>query len=93
MAVDAVTEDDVGEAVELQEGIVSYEIDHRVLTDVIDDGYTWQGQFDEETRQSYEDNHRVEEGCPRVASEQVGAHHIFAMPYDVQYHDCRYQYP
>ena len=93
MAVDAVTEDDVGEAVELQEGIVSYEIDHRVLTDVIDDGYTWQGQFDEETRQSYEDNHRVEEGCLRVASEQVGAHHIFAMPYDVQYHECRYQYP
>lgn len=69
MPVDAVAKDDMGEAVELQDRVVSHEIDHRMLTDVIHYWYTWQRQFDEETGQSDEDDHCVEEGCPRVTSE------------------------
>ena len=41
--------------------------------------------FDEETRKPYEDDYRVEKGCPGVALKQVGAHHIFAVPEDVEH--------
>ena len=91
VAVDAVTERDVGEAVELQDWVVGNEIDHRVLTYVANDGHSPQGQFEEQSREADEEDGCVEKCCPTVACEAVGAHHIFAMPQNVEHDECHYQ--
>ena len=83
VAVDAVAEGDVGEAVELQDWVVGYEVDHGVLADVADDWHAWQGQFEEQPRESDKDDDGVEKCCPSVACEAVGTHHVFAVPQDV----------
>ena len=92
MSVDAVTKDDMSEAIELQDRVVCNEIDHRMLSDVVDHRHSWQGQFEEEARESDEDNHCVEKRCHAVTLKSVCAHHIFPMPQDVQHDECHDEY-
>ena len=76
----------VGKDIEIDEGIVGYEIDHAVLTDVVDDGYAWQREGQQEAGKSTEDADGVDDDAPHVAVPGVGAHGVFAMKADVAHH-------
>ena len=73
----------VGEDVEIDEGIVGYEVDHAVLTDVVNDGDTRQREGKQESGESTEDADGVDEDAPHAAIPGVGAHGVFAMKPDI----------
>lgn len=76
----------VGEDIEIDEGIMGHEIDHAVLTDVVDDGNAWQREGQQQTRKAAEDADGVDEDAPHVAVPGVGAHGVFAMKPDITHH-------
>ena len=88
VTVNAVSEDDVGESVELENGVVRHEKDHGVLSDVVDARHSWQWPFQQETREPQQDNDGVDKGCQFVAVETVGVHDVFSVPHDVQHDKC-----
>lgn len=75
-AKDAATKAEVSELVEVQHGIVAHEIDHRMLSDIVDAWNAGHAGSNEETCQAAQDGCGIEEGNEDVTREEIAAHGI-----------------
>ena len=86
-AIDAVTEADVTETIELQDRIMRHKEHHGVLTYVVDERHIANRKFDEESGKSEQDDDSVDEGSKAISLEAVCSHDILAMPYEIEHYE------